>query len=310
MVKKLIVKNFQSHEKTLLEFVKGVNVIVGRSQSGKTALVRALQWCLFNRPSGFRFNREGCESPTTVTVEVDGKRIRHIKEKRSNIYHINKKVFSKVGRDVPDLVKQTLNVSELNVQSQLDSHFLITSSPGIVAKTINRITKFDKIDAWTKKLTRKINSLSAERDMLDGEIKDIGEEIKRFKGLAGINTKIQSLKGLDSHVTSCENEIDDLSSMVDSLEQAKQDISWAGEIEKLKAKCKGAEVLEQKIDELTEQEEALELYVHTVELLQNQKEEQASLIKEYKKALKKEKVCPTCFRPIDNHTIDQILEEL
>lgn len=310
MIKKLIVKNFQSHEKTSLDFVKGVNVIVGRSQSGKTALVRALQWCLFNRPTGYRFHREGADSPTTVTVEVDDKRIRHIKDKRTNKYHIGKKTFDKVGRDLPDLVSQALNVSELNVQSQLDSHFLITSSPGIVAKTINRITKFDKIDTWIKTLTKKINSLSSERDMLGSDIEHIGEELKKFKGLAKIKLKIEKLKEIESNISTIKIEKIDLADAIQSLTATEESSKWAGDVKKLKAKCDKAEKIEQRLKELQDQHEGIATYLEVKSLLKDLILEQTEKVKEYKQALKDKKVCPTCFRPIDDHTIKQILEEI
>jgi len=57
MIKYLQIQNFQSHKDSLLEFDPGVNVIVGSSDSGKTAVIRALRWLVWNRPSGDAFRR-------------------------------------------------------------------------------------------------------------------------------------------------------------------------------------------------------------------------------------------------------------
>ncbi|MDO5041249.1 MAG: AAA family ATPase [Peptoniphilus sp.] len=58
-ISKLEIENFQSHKYTLLDFDKGLNVIVGNSDSGKTAIIRAIKWALYNEPQGDYFIRQG-----------------------------------------------------------------------------------------------------------------------------------------------------------------------------------------------------------------------------------------------------------
>ena len=50
MIKSIHVVGFQSHADSTIEFDPGVNVLIGQSDSGKTAVVRALDWALNNRP--------------------------------------------------------------------------------------------------------------------------------------------------------------------------------------------------------------------------------------------------------------------
>ena len=52
MIQSVHIQNFQSHKNSTLEFSPGVNIIVGTSDSGKTAIIRALRWVVWNRPSG------------------------------------------------------------------------------------------------------------------------------------------------------------------------------------------------------------------------------------------------------------------
>jgi len=61
VVEKITIKNFQSHEETELQFSSGVNVIVGSSDSGKSAILRALKWVVQNKPSGTAFFTEGSD---------------------------------------------------------------------------------------------------------------------------------------------------------------------------------------------------------------------------------------------------------
>src|SRR5665647_764854 len=55
MIKSLEIHNVQSHKDTFLEFDPGVNVIIGSSDSGKTAILRAIKKVVFNRPLGDSF---------------------------------------------------------------------------------------------------------------------------------------------------------------------------------------------------------------------------------------------------------------
>ena len=67
MISQLTLRNFQSHKASRLRFHPGVNVITGPSDSGKTALLRALLWAVRNRPSGDAF-RSHWGGDTSVTV--------------------------------------------------------------------------------------------------------------------------------------------------------------------------------------------------------------------------------------------------
>jgi len=69
-------------------------------------------------------------------------------------------IFTNFGQTVPEEVQAVLEIGDINVQGQLDQHFLITSSGGDVARTINKITKLENVDKWTSELTTNINTTS------------------------------------------------------------------------------------------------------------------------------------------------------
>lgn len=187
MIKKLVIENFQSHEKTELNLAPGVNVITGVSQSGKTAILRALYWLLYNRPSGERIMSNFAQGSTKVMVDTEeGDRIWHIKDSKQNSYTIGDNVFDKIGRDIPDMVQRALRISELNVQKQLDEPFLITSSAGEVAKTINRITRLEMVDQWVTDLTQTINFTNRERERMEAEIEAFSTKIKEYRILVDL----------------------------------------------------------------------------------------------------------------------------
>jgi exonuclease SbcC len=154
MLNSIQLHNFQSHRDTRLDFADGVNVIIGSSDSGKTAVLRALNWVVNNRPGGdaFRSRRGG---DTIVEVELSGMSVVRKKTDRVNSYQISAggktvtdTVFKAMGAGVPAEVEKALGLTAVNIQYQLDSPFLLSSdwSPGQVAEYLNEVAGLDVID--------------------------------------------------------------------------------------------------------------------------------------------------------------------
>jgi exonuclease SbcC len=133
-----------------------VNVLVGESDSGKSAIIRALNWVVNNKPSGDSFRSHWENSYTGVGVVVD-KFIVWRDKGKENIYAIklekdlgksieSLQVFRSFNQDVPEEIKNLLNISPLSLQSQFSSPFLLSMSSGEVAKYLNKIVHLDKID--------------------------------------------------------------------------------------------------------------------------------------------------------------------
>jgi len=88
MIQQLSIANFQSHKDTTLAFDPGLNVIVGPTDCGKTAVIRALRWLIWNRPMGEAF-RSTWGGDTEVEITTDDERrwvIRRAKGS-NNEYH-------------------------------------------------------------------------------------------------------------------------------------------------------------------------------------------------------------------------------
>ena len=86
-IKQVTIKNFQSHKKTVLNLHNGVNAIIGKSDCGKSAILRALGWCIRNRSEdrGFRSSWGG-KTDVELTF-TDGKEISRVQEK-DNFYYL------------------------------------------------------------------------------------------------------------------------------------------------------------------------------------------------------------------------------
>lgn len=206
MLKSLQIKNFQSHAESFLVFSPKVNVITGLSQSGKTAIIRALNWVTTNRPLGGNYfsNFAGKKGETKVLVSFEDlpdislkKQVRinkkGEKEAGNTSYEMGEDSFQGMGRDVPDVVREAFNLSEINIQKQLDQPYLITSAPGEAGKVINKITKLEEVDEWVSKITTKINSANKESNILEGQLKDKKEQLEEYKDLPDMKAKVEVL---------------------------------------------------------------------------------------------------------------------
>jgi DNA repair exonuclease SbcCD ATPase subunit len=214
MIKSLNINNFQSHKETKLEFSPGVNIIVGSSDSGKTAILRSLGWLCWNRPSGDAF-RSWWSNSTSVYLETDEGIISRLKDKtdRYKIFIKGKDdiVFKAFGTSIPDEIVSFLNLNELNFQRQLDSPFLISATSSEVARQFNKVANLDKIDiatsninGWIRDISFTIGKPAEKEEPATGLIKKIEDqknELLKFKDLDVLGSDISNLEKLDGNRT-------------------------------------------------------------------------------------------------------------
>jgi len=212
MFESLTITNFQSHRKTKIDFDSGINVIYGLSQAGKTAILRALRLVIYNRPSGAKYfsNFITQKGQTQIKLFLDGKSVmitKSIKRTKEGTkvlegteYGFDGQTFSP-GTDVPMEIRDFLNISEINIQNQFDVPFLALSSPGEIARTINRITKLEKVDSWKSDLMKQVNEAKHEIKMLLDQAKEIESELIKYKGFEDFELLIRRLQEIDVEYT-------------------------------------------------------------------------------------------------------------
>lgn len=195
MIQSLKTKNFQSHRDSELLFAPGVNVITGTSDSGKTAILRSLYWIIYNRPRGKAFIRDGT---TEAQVAVDvGETTIVRKRGKENTYTVGGEVLEAMGADVPQQVTDALNIGELNVQRQLDGHFLILDSPGKIAEAINRVTHLEDASKVADNLSAGLREGERERKEDEAKAEALEVELAGYAGLDSYEERLKAAVGLD-----------------------------------------------------------------------------------------------------------------
>lgn len=190
------IQNFQSHKNTVLEFDKGVNVIVGPSDSGKTAIIRALRWLVWNKPGGSAF-RSKWGGTTKITAEfTSGETVIREKDK-SDTYHFNDLEFKAFGASTPEDIAKALNLTEVNIQSQLDKPFLLSETPGQVATYFNKVAGIDQIDQANKNVKKEISNTKQLITNLNEMLETNQEELQKYDNLDSAEVRLVELETLE-----------------------------------------------------------------------------------------------------------------
>lgn len=203
--KKLVIENFQSHQYTEIDFTDGLNVFVGPSDSGKSAILRALKWVLFNTPRGMDFIRTGAKECRVRLVFADGTEIVRIRSRSVNRYVLRTKdgkeqIFEGFGNTVPEeitsvhqIVPVELDQKELLLHfgNQLESPFLLFESNQNKAKTIGRISGAHLIDKALKKTSTDRLALSGQIKQLEQEKEKLEEKLKPYENLQQLEADFQ-----------------------------------------------------------------------------------------------------------------------
>lgn len=138
MIKSVSIQNFEAHEDTTIHFTDGMNSIVGLSNSGKSAIIRALMvvvnndWSKEMVRTGYEFCKVKVETERGWVEAERGEKVNRwrCKEGDNEI-----QLFQKVGTSVPELATKILGmgkrergngISELpNFQTQLEKHYML-----------------------------------------------------------------------------------------------------------------------------------------------------------------------------------------
>lgn len=252
MFKSLKIENIQSHIHTEIDFDPGVNVIVGNSDQGKSALFNGIYWNLFHRPLGDPHrNWDGGTMLSQITLENNTSVT--LTKKKQSIYTIeypdgNIDEFKAFGAEPPDEIKAIFNINrKINIQKQLEIGapiFLISESPGDVAKFFNKVAGLYKITEVTKLGESRLKKADNAVTNLLQEIKDKKSELKSYEGIDDSKALVDSAKEIHAQIKSNRQKINDLSKVVDRISRKRETI------EKLKEKLIVAPLIKKTLESL------------------------------------------------------------
>lgn len=223
------VDNFQSIEHASIQ-VRGFTALVGRSNLGKSAIVRAVKAALTGAPStSFVRHAQDCPRVTkgaktckcfcSVHIQGDGLDLLWEKGDSINRYTHNGQVYDKAERGTPEFLQPAYSLVKigddkelLQVSDQFNPIFLLNQTGGVVADVLSDVAHLDRVNVATRLAEKDRKEAASTRKVRERDVVDLTQRLVRFDGL-----EIALAKAAD--VEACLSAIEKIESKVAGIEK-------------------------------------------------------------------------------------------
>lgn len=242
MIHSIKIQNIQSHKDTQLKFSPGINAIIGSSNNGKSAILRALYWAVYNRPLGidnllshWAFDKKGNQiEPMEVTVQNDDGVVTRRRTKTENQYIVNDEELNVVKTDVPEQVEKLLCLSDTNIQRQQDAPFLLSLTNGQVAQYFNKTVRLDIIDKVLSNAESKRRKTNQEISQNEELLKEYIAKREKYNWLDEIDKLLSKYDNISEKHDKIELEYNKLSGELEMYEKISENKTRYSDISKVK----------------------------------------------------------------------------
>ncbi len=301
MIQKLRIRNFQCHKRLDLDLDPGVNAVVGPSDVGKSAIIRALYWLAFNEPGGTAFRSHWGGRTVVDAVLDDGTVVRRVRSDKDNFYQVGEQKYRGFGRKVPQEVQRALNLTDLNFHRQLDSPFLLADTPTQVAKRLNSIANLEAVDVFVGHLSGQIRAKQADIRSAGARLAQLEEDSRAFENLGELQELVEQAEGLQSHADKVYRKRSALEGAVQAMQRAEQRLKQERDKfpDGIGSAVERALAELEKLDKLRKQECRIDAAVNKVCALDDELAEARDELKTSEQALHAELAegpCPLCGR--------------
>ena len=229
-IKSIKIKNFQSWKDETITFEPGLNLILGTSHSGKSAILRAISFVLYNYPNNNEVIVQKC-GPTEaqVTLEFsDGVKVTRTKggedinEIMVTLPNGKKITKNKIGKDLPEEINKYLGYPPqdklngfISYSDQWSKMFLIDLSDTDLPRSLSSLTGIEILEESAKQLMQSYKSIEKQNKIDEKEYKSLLEESQGYSYVEQYEAKIKDLDVMLQAAGKLENKIDYLDKMLE-----------------------------------------------------------------------------------------------
>lgn len=274
-IKIVDIRNFQSHEHTHIEFAgEGqLTVITGATDCGKTAIIRAVKWCLFNQPRGMDFMRAGSEFCQVAVTFTSGITVIRERRKSVNRYVLvlndsERQTFDSFGDGVPIEIQRATGMSSttiaemellLQLSEQLDGPFLGTKSTTgpLRAKIVGKLSGTEVVDKASREVARDLHNASMTLPRMEETFTALQQQIASYNWLGELEEIVRQLTQLRDYVITQDGKHKrlsqirtDLKSLGDQAQQAIDTLTATDSVAQATDMIRSVETMQQRADQL------------------------------------------------------------
>ena len=204
MIKEVAINGYQSHVNSTFHLSPGLTVITGQTDSGKTAIIRAIRWVVFGEPAGESFVNETVGEAIVQITLASGTIVTKGRRKGKTTYCVTTldghiQIFEQA--DVPQEVITALGIiktsfgdfeTALNFAYQLDAPFLISEPASAGAKVLGKIAGTEVVDLAVKAVSKDTYAARQERLQAEKDVAKIEAELQQYAELDAIKEQVET----------------------------------------------------------------------------------------------------------------------
>ena len=245
-IDEVVLINWMSHEHSVIKFHKGLNVITGTSDSGKSAVYRALEYLYHMGQEGYRSFHPGWvrhkASNAIIRVKYDdGYMIERVKGDKNEVrlYKDDELVYEKLkvgtayDKEILDFLGHPpfeRNLGSFSFSHQHDPAFLVSQSKDAIPKTISKLSNSGDYDRAAELLKTENLSFNPIIKSSETKIKEIKNELKSFDDLDDDISKYEALEIAIKDAEDIEKDKFSLQNILDTARSKKTELDSLIEI--------------------------------------------------------------------------------
>lgn len=211
------IHNFQSIAHSVVH-IEGFTALVGRSNIGKSAVVRAVKAALTGAPAD-AFVRHGpyclrivkgtksCKCACKVHIRAEGFDLLWEKGDDTNRYVFNGKEYTAVSKGTPDFLKDGFALAKigdskelLQVADQFSPIFLLNQSGSAVADVLSDVARLDQINGATRLAERDRKEAASQRKVREKDVMELKMRLSGFDGLDDVASGVSEVEATEQRI--------------------------------------------------------------------------------------------------------------
>lgn len=259
-IKQVKLINFQDHKETTVDFTEGVNLIVGSSDAGKSAILRAVNFVFQNDLRGNSFIRVGTTECSVTIVFSDGIEITRVKGTDVNNYILKDEneelhVFSKVASTVPEQIQKYLGNPPLDDKKrpiayadQMANLFLVDLNSSDLPRTLSELTGIQHLQTAAETLGKNARSYDRSIKERNDKIKKLNDDLVQYQY---VDKDYDSISTIQSELNNLSNTLENINKARNFIKRNNEISSEAKKINNLSIKYKSLADIKPQIENLS-----------------------------------------------------------